>query len=103
MNRMHQLQQMLDKSPGDSFLLYGIAMEHKKAGDAAQAIEFFDRTIQSDSGYCYAYYQKGQTLESSGDESAARLAYRVGIDAAMKKGDAHAAGELQAALDSLGE
>ena len=36
-DRMQQLQRMLEKSPTDPFLLYGIAMEHKKAGDAARA------------------------------------------------------------------
>ena len=100
--RMRQLQQMLEKTPDDTFLLYGIGMEHKKAGDLARAIEFLDRTIQADPGYCYAYYQRGQVLEFTGDEAGAKQSYRAGIDAAAKKGDAHAAGELQAALDLLG-
>jgi tetratricopeptide (TPR) repeat protein len=100
--RMQQLQQMLEQAPADAFLLYGIAMEHKKSGDAARAVEYFDRTIQVDPGYCYAYYQRGQVLESRGDEEAARQAYRAGIEAAVKNGDAHARSELEAALDLLG-
>jgi tetratricopeptide (TPR) repeat protein len=100
--RLAQLQKMLDTSPADAFLLYGIAMEHKKVGDVNQAIAYFDRTIAADPLYCYAFYQKGQVLESSGSEDAARQAYRAGIDAASKKGDAHARGELEAALDLLG-
>ena len=100
--RLAQLEQMLNKSPDDPFLLYGIAMEHKKAGDTARAIEFFDRTIAVDPGYCYAFYQRGQVLEQAGDEDAARRAYRAGIEAAVKKGDAHARSELEAALDLLG-
>src|SRR5688572_23664913 len=98
-DRMRQLQQMLEKTPADPFLLYGIAMEHKKAGDNAKAVEFFDRTLQIDPGYCYAYYQRGQVLEMSGDEDAARRAYLEGIEAAKKSGDAHARTELEAALD----
>ena len=101
-DRMQQLQRMLEKSPDDPFLLYGIAMEHKKLGDAARAIEYFDRTIAVDPGYCYAYYQRGQTLEQTGDDAGAKAAYRAGIDAAVKKGDAHARSELEAALDLLG-
>lgn len=101
-DRMQQLQRMLEKSPDDAFLLYGIGMEHKKAGDTARAVEFFDRTLRVDPGYCYAYYQRGQTLEQAGDEDGARRAYREGIEAATKKGDAHARGELEAALDLLG-
>jgi tetratricopeptide (TPR) repeat protein len=101
-DRMQQLRRMLDKSPDDPFLLYGIAMEHKKLGDAADAIQFFERTIQVDPGYCYAYYQRGQTLEQAGDEDGAKQAYRDGIAAAVKKGDPHARAELEAALDLLG-
>jgi tetratricopeptide (TPR) repeat protein len=99
--RMRQLHQMLERTPGDPFLLYGIAMEHKKAGDAAAALEFFERTTAADPGYCYAYYQRGQVLESTGDGDGARAAYRAGIDAAAHAGDAHARGELEAALELL--
>lgn len=102
-DRMQQLQQMLSKSPDDAFLLYGVGMEHKKLGDTARAVEFFDRVIAVDPGYCYAYYQRGQTLEQAGDEAGAAKAYRSGIEAAAKKGDAHARSELEAALDSLGD
>lgn len=99
---MSQLQKMLEKTPGDPFLLYGIAMEHKKAGEDALAIEFFDKTLAIDPGYCYAYYQRGMVLEASGDEDGAKKCYRDGIEAAIKKGDAHARSELQTALDLLG-
>ena len=101
-NRLQQLQRMLEKSPGDPFLLYGIALEHKKVGELDRAVEFLDRTIQADPGYCYAYYQLGQVREMAGDEDGARRVYRDGIDAATKKGDAHARGEIEAALDLLG-
>jgi tetratricopeptide (TPR) repeat protein len=93
---------MLAKTPNDPFLLYGIALEHKKAGDTAQALEFLDRTIATDPGYCYAYYQQGQVREMAGDEAGAREAYRAGIEASTKKGDAHARSEIEAALDLLG-
>jgi tetratricopeptide (TPR) repeat protein len=99
---MAQLQAMLERSPNDPFLLYGIALEHKKAGDTGRALEFLDRTIAADPGYCYAYYQQGQIREMVGDEPGARQAYQAGIAAAAKKGDAHARGELEAALELLG-
>ena len=100
-NRLQQLQKMLEKSPADPFLLYGIAMEHKKAGDAATAVEYFDRTLAADPAYCYAYYHRGQTQEEAGDADAARRSYRQGIEAATKAGDAHARQELEAALMML--
>ena len=100
-DRLRQLQQMLEKSPEDTFLLYGIAMEHKKAGDAERAVEYFDRVIRLDPGYCYAYHQRGLVHENTGDVEGAKQSYRDGVAAAMRKGDAHAQGEIQAALDMI--
>jgi tetratricopeptide (TPR) repeat protein len=100
--RLQKLQEMLQKQPDDPFLLYGIAMEYKKAGQTAEALAKFDRVLAVDPGYCYAYYQKGLVLEETGDINAARKTYQQGIDIAGQKGDAHARSELQAALDLLG-
>jgi tetratricopeptide (TPR) repeat protein len=100
-DKLTALQAMLAKQPSDPFLLYGIAMEHKKRNDAAQAIEFFDRCIAADPKYCYAYYQRGQVQELAGDVEGAKSTYRRGIDAATQAGDAHAREELTAALSQI--
>ena len=92
---------MLERDPNDTFLIYGIALEYKKLGDAKQAIEYLDRVIAADAGYCYAYHQKGLVHESTGDVEAAKSAYRAGVAAATKRGDEHARSEIQAALDML--
>ena len=100
--RLQQLQKLLEREPNDTFLLYGIALEHKKLGDGPRALEYLDRVLALDPGYCYAYHQKGLVHESNGDIEAARQAYREGVAAAAKKGDAHAREEIQGALDMLG-
>ena len=101
-DRIDKLRKMLEDQPDDTFLLYGLAMEWKKAGDHKQALEGFDRVIQQNSAYCYAYYQKGLVLEDQGDLNAAKTAYEQGIEAARKSGDDHARSELEAALSLLG-
>jgi Flp pilus assembly protein TadD len=101
-DRMRQLQRMLEQQPDDAFLLYGMAMEHKKEGDAAAALEYLGRVTLKDPNHSYAYYQRGLVHESQGDTEAARRSYREGIEAADRSGDAHARGELEAALDMLG-
>ena len=93
---------MLEKQPNDAFLLYGIALEYKKADQKSEALEYLDRVIGVDPGYCYAYHQKGLIHESNGSTEAARQAYRDGIAAAVRKGDDHARGEIEAALEMLG-
>jgi tetratricopeptide (TPR) repeat protein len=99
--RTQTLGRLLEKTPNDPFLLYALGMEHKKADDLPRAVEYFDRTLAVDPGYCYAYHQKGLAYESAGDLEAAKDAYRQGIAAARKKGDAHAAGEIAAALELI--
>ena len=97
--RMLQLRKLLEKEPNDTFLLfYGIALEYKKAGDLPAAISQLDRVIALDPGYCYAYQQKGLAYEQAGDIEAAKRAYHDGIEAARKKGDLHAAQEIEGAL-----
>ena len=96
--RIEKLAKMLEREPDDTFLIYGLALEHKKLGDSARAIELLDRVIQIDPGYCYAYFQKGAVLESNGDNESAKSVYRAGIDAAKQKGDAHAQSEIEGAL-----
>jgi tetratricopeptide (TPR) repeat protein len=100
-DRLAQLEKLLEREPTDPFLLYGVAMEHKKAGRTADAIEFFDRTIAADAGYCYAFYQLGQTYEQMGDVARAKKAYEDGIAAARVKGDDHALSEIEGALSML--
>ena len=92
---------MLEREPNDTFLLYGIALEHRKAGDPAQAIDYLNRVLKIDPNYFYAYHQRGLAYEDAGDIEAAKRSYREGIDAARKGGDAHAAEEIQAALSMI--
>jgi tetratricopeptide (TPR) repeat protein len=56
--------------------------------------------LGADPSYSAAYYHGGQTLEKMGDLEQARAFYRRGLAANI---DAHARGEIQGALDILGE
>ncbi len=98
---MKSLQTMLQKEPDDLFLLYAIAMEHKKAGDFADALRYLDQVVKKDALYCVAYQQAAQVHEMAGDVEAARRSYRDGIAAALRKGDLHAKEEMEGALAML--
>lgn len=102
-DKLQKLQSMLERAPRDTFLLYAIGMEYKKLQTPSKAIEYFDRTIEVDAGYCYAYFQRGQVHEQTGNVPAARDSYRAGIAAAEKAGDAHAKSELEAALEMIAD
>jgi tetratricopeptide (TPR) repeat protein len=100
-SRLEQLQKMLEREPNDTFLLYGLAMEHKKSGDADQALQLLEKVVQLDPGHGYAFFQRGQIEESRGDMTAAKKAYSDGIIAATKSGDSHARSELEGALSMI--
>lgn len=92
---------MLDKTPGDAFLLYGAALEYKKAEKLAEALDYLNRALAADADFCYAYYQKGQVLEEQGETALAAKTYRDGIAAAGRVNDAKALGELGQALSII--
>jgi Tfp pilus assembly protein PilF len=91
---------MLAQNPANTFARYGLAMEQLKAGELAAAVDEFEQVLATDPNYSAAYYHGGQTLEKLGRLDDARAMYRRGLAATR---DPHAAGELQAALDILGE
>jgi tetratricopeptide (TPR) repeat protein len=100
--RLEILKQMVAGNPADSFSRYGLAMEHCKSGALENAVGEFRTLIELNPDYVPAYYQYGQALEKLGRTEEAGEVYRKGIEAASRKGDAHARSELQAALDLSG-
>lgn len=75
-------------------------MAYVQQGELQQAIGEFEALLQNDPGYAAAYYHGGQTFEKLGRLDDARNYYRRGLVASR---DPHARGELQAALDILGD
>jgi Tfp pilus assembly protein PilF len=98
---MQKLQAMLDKDANDPFLLFAIGMEHKKVRNTAEAVDWFKKTLEKDPGYCVAYHQAALAYEDAGDLDSAKSTYREGIAVAHKKGDHHAAEEMEAALSMI--
>ncbi len=91
---------MLAADPANSFARYGLAMEHVKSGDLEGAVQQFDALLERDPNYSAGYFHGGQTLEKLGRFDGARDYYKRGLAVTR---DPHARGELQAALDILGE
>jgi tetratricopeptide (TPR) repeat protein len=91
---------MLEADPGNSFARYGLAMELMKTGDLDASVSEFELLLRNDPQYSAGYFHGGQTLEKLGRLDDARDYYRRGLAVTR---DPHARGELQVALDILGE
>lgn len=99
-SRIEQLQELLAHDPSSAFARYGLAMAYVQQGELEQAISEFEALVGRDPGYAAAYFHGGQTYEKLGRLDEARDYYRRGIAVVR---DPHARGELQAALDILGD
>ena len=101
MSRRVKLEQMLEKSPQDVFLNFGLAVELAKEGRTDEALAQFDRVLRLDPSYLTAHFQKGSTLIAVGRVPDARAALTAGITAAQTSGDLHAASKMQVLLDTI--
>ncbi|MSR44749.1 MAG: hypothetical protein EXS15_05235 [Phycisphaerales bacterium] len=99
--RIELLQKMLAEDPLDAFCRYGMAQEYLKAGDTTAAIAWFDKTIEVDIDYCYAYYHKARALQQANRVDEACECLRAGLDRARSAGDSHAMNEINSFLDEL--
>lgn len=100
-NRLEQLKQYLEQSPGDSFLNYCIALEYVKQEDPQTAMQYFRFIVNNDPDYIGTYYQLGKLYEKLEDNSSAIATYDQGMVIANKLQDQHAYSELQSAKSLL--
>ena len=99
MDRIATFQSFIARAPGDPFPRYGLAMEHKSRGDLAAAWAAFSDLLDHFPDYVPTYLMAGGTLIALGRREEAAAVYRRGIEVATRRGDAHARGELETALN----
>jgi predicted Zn-dependent protease len=100
--RLEFLSKMTSSGNEDPFVWYGLAMEFRSLGRLDEALATFEALRARTPDYVPMYLMCGQMLESMGRVEDARTWLTSGVDAAQKKGDSHAASELQSALQALG-
>ncbi|HEY0976896.1 MAG TPA: tetratricopeptide repeat protein [Flavobacteriales bacterium] len=92
--RLDQLRTMLAEEPGDPFLRYAIALEHKRAGDMEQAVEVLTGLLEEDPGYIACYYQLALLLADLGRTADALRACETGALQCLVTNDLKARNEL---------
>ncbi len=100
-NRLKMLQEMLELSPNDSFLLYALAKEFEYGNDDDQALVVYLRLKESDPHYIGLYYHLGKLYEKKNDVTKALETYIEGIEISKKIKDFHALSELNNAKLNL--
>lgn len=101
MDRIATFRNFISKSPSDPFPRYGLAMEHKGRGELAEAWAVFEELLTKFPDYVATYLMAGGTLVALGRKDEAAEIYRKGIEVAQRRGDQHARGELEGALQEI--
>ncbi len=102
MSRREKIEAMLADEPRDAFLRYSLAMELEKEGQHERSLGLLSELQHDSPPYVPAFFMAAQQLARLDRMDEAKTALRVGIAAAQSAGDAHAAGEMQEFLRSLG-
>jgi len=99
--RLAFLQKTTAEGSTDPLAWYGLAMEYRKLERWDEALQTFTSLRAMKPDYVAMYLMCGQMLEGVARAEEAREWLEAGIAEARKKGDSHALGELEAALDAL--
>jgi predicted Zn-dependent protease len=100
--RISTLNEILFQDPNNAFARYGLAMELANSGHTNQALAEFDKLLAANPDYAAGYFMAAQTLVKVERTDEAKAMLQNGIAAAQRKGDSHAASEMQGMLDEIG-
>ena len=100
--RLDFLLKMTTSGKADAFTWYALALEYKGLGRIDDALATFAALRQRDGAYVPMYLMCGTMLIEANRRVEAKEWLAAGLAVAKKKGDVHAAGEIEAALASLG-
>jgi predicted Zn-dependent protease len=99
--RLEFLMKVTASDGADPFAWYGLAMELRSLSRDDEALATFEKLRARAPDYVPMYLMCGQMLQKMGRVEDAKAWLAAGVDAARLKGDAHALGELEGALEGL--
>jgi len=100
-SRIDALLGFIQQKPQDPFPRYALALEYKNGGRLDEARATFEALMTAHPDYTATYLHAGNTSLALGLRDEARAIYERGVDVCVRRGDAHARGELEGALSSL--
>lgn len=102
-DRLQQLRALLAEEPGDHFLRYAIALEHKRLGGTDQAIADLEALLHDAPQHIASYYQLALLLAGTGRSADALHVCEAGLLQCIVAGDRKARAELQELRNTIAE
>ena len=99
-SRIEIFEQMLAGDPANTAILFGLAKEYEKAGDAQKLIDTLERYLAAADDEGNAYGMLARAYERTKQSEKAREAYQRGIDVATAHGHPGMAEEYRQILES---
>ena len=97
------LESSLAEDPADTFLRYGLAVQCLREGDVEEGRQRLLALIADHPDYTVAAHQQlGQSYLEAEEVEEARAILEKGIALANKRGDWHAASEMEGLLSQVG-
>lgn len=101
-DRLAQLRALLAEEPGDPFIRYAIALEHKRAGHMEAAANDLEALLKEDPKYIACYYQLAMVLTDMGRTAEAIHVCETGSLQCITTGDRKARAELVELKNAIG-
>ena len=101
--RRSKLEASLAEDPADTFLRYGLAVQCLREGDIEEGRDRLKALVADHPEDTVAAHQQlGQSYLEGGEVDEARAILEAGIALARKRGDWHAASEMEGLLAQVG-
>ena len=96
------LESSLADDPADTFLRYGLAVQCLREGEVAEGRQrLLDLIADHPDDQVAAHQMLGQSYAEGGENAESKAILDTGIALANRRGDWHAAGEMQGLRDQL--
>ena len=99
-NRIEVFKQMLESDPANSMVMFGLAKEYEKLGQAGEVISLLENYLARADDEGNAYGMLAKAYEKNGEREKARATYEKGIEVSNAHGHPSMAGDYRMTLDS---
>jgi tetratricopeptide (TPR) repeat protein len=102
-NRIEVFKQMIESDPTNTMVLFGLAKEYEKLGQANEVIALLEKYLSEAEDEGNAYGALAKAYDQIGEREKAIATYQKGIEVSLAHGHPTMAGDYKFNLDMLND